>query len=157
MFTADVKLLQWNGWCRRYSTFNVSCLPSITSYGMYPACTLTKVWVYDDYSWNCTVSYIWLLIIFSWKFSAVFIVVALTTYGMVAGKIRFYLKAAEADAEVEKKANYLAVLALSDHEQLCFWPSTVAAAIVILASIETRAHTSFRRVIEVWILTSSKF
>ncbi|XP_020232675.1 cyclin-SDS isoform X2 [Cajanus cajan] len=48
----------------------------------------------------------------------------------------FYLKAANADAVVEKRVKYLAVLALSGLEQICYWPSTVAAAIVILACLE---------------------
>nr|QYW07146.1 cyclin-SDS [Dimocarpus longan] len=61
----------------------------------------------------------------------------------------FYLKAARADAEVEKMAKYLAVLALSDQEQLCYWPSTVAAGVVILASLESHQDTSFQRVIEI--------
>ncbi|KAL5763060.1 hypothetical protein ACOSP7_019324 [Xanthoceras sorbifolium] len=61
----------------------------------------------------------------------------------------FYLKAARADAEVEKMAKYLAVLALSDHDQLCYWPSTVAAGVVILASLESHKDTSFQQVIEI--------
>ncbi|PRQ41018.1 putative cyclin [Rosa chinensis] len=48
----------------------------------------------------------------------------------------FYLKAAEADEEVETRAKYLAGLQLSDPVQLCYWPSTVAAALVILASLQ---------------------
>ncbi|WVZ09921.1 hypothetical protein V8G54_014451 [Vigna mungo] len=48
----------------------------------------------------------------------------------------FYLKAANADAVVEKRVKYLAVLTLSSHEQLCYWPSTVAAALVVLAGLE---------------------
>ncbi|XP_057443216.1 cyclin-SDS [Lotus japonicus] len=48
----------------------------------------------------------------------------------------FYLKAANADLVVEKRVKYLAVLALSANEQLRFWPSTVAAALVILACLE---------------------
>ncbi|XP_050373883.1 cyclin-SDS [Argentina anserina] len=48
----------------------------------------------------------------------------------------FYLQAAEADEEVETRAKYLAMLQLTDPGQLCYWPSTVAAAVVILASLE---------------------
>ncbi|XP_047160020.1 cyclin-SDS [Vigna umbellata] len=48
----------------------------------------------------------------------------------------FYLKAANADAVIEKRVKYLAVLTLSSHEQLCYWPSTVAAALVVLAGLE---------------------
>ncbi|XP_021909788.1 cyclin-SDS [Carica papaya] len=65
----------------------------------------------------------------------------------------FYLKAAKADAEMEKKVKYLAVLALSDHEQLCYWPSTVAAGLVILASMENNQNTSCKRVIEIHVRT----
>ncbi|KAL8535852.1 hypothetical protein ACS0TY_011479 [Phlomoides rotata] len=46
----------------------------------------------------------------------------------------FYLKAARANENVEKTAKYLALLTLMGHQQLCFWPSTVASALVILAS-----------------------
>ncbi|KAL2347804.1 hypothetical protein Fmac_001804 [Flemingia macrophylla] len=53
---------------------------------------------------------------------------------------RFYLKAANADAVVEKRVEYLAVLALSGLEQICYWPSTVAAAIVILACLEVNQN-----------------
>ncbi|XP_056166071.1 cyclin-SDS-like [Syzygium oleosum] len=48
----------------------------------------------------------------------------------------FYSRAARADARVNKRAINLAALALLDHEQLSYWPSTVAAALVILASVE---------------------
>ncbi|KAL6186984.1 hypothetical protein ACLB2K_043100 [Fragaria x ananassa] len=48
----------------------------------------------------------------------------------------FYLQAAEADEKVETRAKYLAMLQLSDPGQLCYWPSTVAAAVVMLASLE---------------------
>lgn len=47
----------------------------------------------------------------------------------------FYLKAARANEKVEKTVKYLAVLALLGHEQLCYWPSTVAAGLVILACV----------------------
>ncbi|KAG6407615.1 hypothetical protein SASPL_130611 [Salvia splendens] len=50
---------------------------------------------------------------------------------------RFYLKAAKANENMEKTAKYLAVLTLMGHQQLCYWPSTVAAALVIIASIAT--------------------
>lgn len=65
---------------------------------------------------------------------------------------RYYLKAAGVDAELEKMVKYLAVLALSDHEQLSYWPSTVAAGLVILASLESRGDSSYLKVIEVEIL-----
>ncbi|XP_022775720.1 cyclin-SDS [Durio zibethinus] len=63
----------------------------------------------------------------------------------------FYLKAAKADADVEKRAKYLAVLALSDHEQLRYWPSTVAAGVVIMASMDGNQHGLYHQVIEVKI------
>ncbi|KAK8488653.1 hypothetical protein V6N12_041711 [Hibiscus sabdariffa] len=47
---------------------------------------------------------------------------------------------AKADADVEKSAKYLAVLALSDHEQLRYWPSTVAAGVVTMASKDRNQH-----------------
>ncbi|XP_057775161.1 LOW QUALITY PROTEIN: cyclin-SDS, partial [Salvia miltiorrhiza] len=47
----------------------------------------------------------------------------------------FYLKAAKANENVGKTAKYLAVLTLMGHQQLCYWPSTVAAGLVIIASI----------------------
>ncbi|KAJ9135687.1 hypothetical protein P3X46_032840 [Hevea brasiliensis] len=65
----------------------------------------------------------------------------------------FYLKAARADAKVEKKARYLAKLALSGHEHLQYWPSTVAAGLVILASLESDQIESYQRVIEVHVRT----
>lgn len=64
----------------------------------------------------------------------------------------FYLKAAEADEEVEARAKYLAVLQLSDPVQLCYWPSTVAAALVILASLEGN-DASRQQVIETHVRT----
>ncbi|KAL4279537.1 hypothetical protein GQ457_03G011050 [Hibiscus cannabinus] len=66
---------------------------------------------------------------------------------------RFYLKASKADAEVEKRAKYLALLALSDHEQLRFWPSTVAAGVVIMASMDANQHGSYHQVIEIHMRT----
>lgn len=56
---------------------------------------------------------------------------------------------------MEKKARYLAKLALSDHEHLRYWPSTVAAGLVILASLESDQIESYQRVIEVKILEQS--
>ncbi|KAK6931662.1 Cyclin, N-terminal [Dillenia turbinata] len=64
----------------------------------------------------------------------------------------FYLKAARADAEVEKKAKNLAVLALIDHKQIGFWPSTVAAGLVILASMAANQDESCQRILEVYLL-----
>lgn len=59
---------------------------------------------------------------------------------------RFYSRAARADARVNKRAINSAALALLDHEQLSYWPSTVAAALVILASVE---DASCKRVMQV--------
>ncbi|CAL0318589.1 unnamed protein product [Lupinus luteus] len=54
----------------------------------------------------------------------------------------FYLKAAKADAVMEKRVKNLSVLALSAHEHVCYWPSTVAAALVILACLEFNQEAS---------------
>ncbi|MED6194085.1 hypothetical protein PIB30_025332 [Stylosanthes scabra] len=62
----------------------------------------------------------------------------------------FYLKAAKADAAVERRVKSLAVLVLSAEEQLCYWPSTVAAAIVILASLQVNQN-AFHTVIGVHV------
>ncbi|RDX75087.1 Cyclin-SDS, partial [Mucuna pruriens] len=64
---------------------------------------------------------------------------------------RFYLKAANTDAVVEKRVKYLAVLALSAHEQLCYWPSTVAAALVILACLEFNQNSSLFKVVGIHV------
>lgn len=69
----------------------------------------------------------------------------------------FYLKAANADAEVESLTRYLAVLSLLDHERLCFWPSTVAAGLVILACLATSRDSSCLRVLEVIKLSAIDF
>ncbi|CAH8252344.1 unnamed protein product [Arabidopsis lyrata] len=66
----------------------------------------------------------------------------------------FYLKAARANPEVERKAKSLAVTSLSDHTQLCFWPSTVAAALVVLACIEHNKISAYQRVIKVHVRTT---
>ncbi|KAH7841278.1 hypothetical protein Vadar_027843 [Vaccinium darrowii] len=63
----------------------------------------------------------------------------------------FYLKAARANKEVEKTAKYLAVVALLGHEQLSYWPSTVAAGLVILASLASNQDASCDRVMEVYL------
>ncbi|CAA6655937.1 unnamed protein product [Spirodela intermedia] len=65
----------------------------------------------------------------------------------------FYLKAAKANVAVEKLAKYLAVLSLLDHERLTFWPSTVAAGVVILASLATDQDDSCNRVMETHVRT----
>ncbi|KAL7149562.1 hypothetical protein ABFS83_05G049600 [Erythranthe nasuta] len=54
----------------------------------------------------------------------------------------FYLKAARANENVEKTTKYLAILTLMGHQQLCYWPSTVAAGLVILASIAANEDAS---------------
>ncbi|CAG7866984.1 unnamed protein product [Brassica rapa] len=65
----------------------------------------------------------------------------------------FYLKAARANPEVEKKARSLAITSLSDHTQLCFWPSTVAAGVVVLACSEHNKISAYQRVIKVHVRT----
>ncbi|KAH1097889.1 hypothetical protein J1N35_014810 [Gossypium stocksii] len=62
---------------------------------------------------------------------------------------KFCLKAAKDDAKVEKRAKYLAVVALSDHDQLRYWPSTVAAGIVVMTSMYVKQHGSYHQVIDV--------
>ncbi|KAL1568643.1 cyclin-SDS-like [Salvia divinorum] len=54
----------------------------------------------------------------------------------------FYLKAAKANENVEKTAKYLAVLTLMGHQKLSYWPSTVAAGLVTIASIATDQDAS---------------
>ncbi|CAH8353848.1 unnamed protein product [Eruca vesicaria subsp. sativa] len=65
----------------------------------------------------------------------------------------FYLKAARANPEIERKAKSLAVTSLADHTQLCFWPSTVAAGLVVLACIEHNKISAYQRVIKVHVRT----
>ncbi|KAK9106585.1 hypothetical protein Syun_022596 [Stephania yunnanensis] len=67
----------------------------------------------------------------------------------------FYLKAANADAVVEKRAKYLAFMSLLDHERLCYWPSSVAAGIVILASLAANRESSCQRVMETHVRTTN--
>ncbi|KAK4423371.1 Cyclin-SDS [Sesamum alatum] len=54
----------------------------------------------------------------------------------------FYLKVARANEDVEKTAKYLAVLTLMGRQQLCYCPSTVAAGLVIVASVATNQDAS---------------
>ncbi|XP_020399264.1 cyclin, N-terminal domain containing protein isoform X3 [Zea mays] len=65
----------------------------------------------------------------------------------------FYLKAANADDRVADLANYLAFISLRNHEQLSFWPSTVAAAVVVLACLATNKESSCHLVTETHIRT----
>ncbi|KAJ0683158.1 putative cyclin domain-containing protein [Helianthus annuus] len=65
----------------------------------------------------------------------------------------FYLKAARSDEEVDKTAKYLAVLALLGHEQLCYWPSTVAASLVSLACLAGDEQSSLQQI--AWIHNGS--
>lgn len=65
---------------------------------------------------------------------------------------RFYLKAARADDDVDKIAKYLAVLALLGHEQLCYWPSTVAASLVILACLAENKQSTYQQITWVYNL-----
>ncbi|KAF8106143.1 hypothetical protein N665_0147s0095 [Sinapis alba] len=63
----------------------------------------------------------------------------------------FYLKAARANPEVERVAKSLAVASLADHTQLCFWPSSVAAGLVVLACIKHNKISAYQRVIKVHV------
>uniref|UniRef100_A0A7N0U7K4 Cyclin-like domain-containing protein n=1 Tax=Kalanchoe fedtschenkoi TaxID=63787 RepID=A0A7N0U7K4_KALFE len=54
--------------------------------------------------------------------------------------LSFYLKAARADIEMAKTAQNLAELALLEPEQLLYWPSTVAASLVILSCIPSNQY-----------------
>ncbi|PWA35938.1 Cyclin, C-terminal domain-containing protein [Artemisia annua] len=65
----------------------------------------------------------------------------------------FYLKAARADEDVDKIAKYLALLALLGHEQLCYWPSTVAASLVILACLAENKQSTYQQI--TWIYDGS--
>ncbi|OIS98361.1 cyclin-sds [Nicotiana attenuata] len=60
----------------------------------------------------------------------------------------FYLKAARATKYMERTAKYLAVLALQGHEHLCYRPSTVASALVILSSSAENLYDSCHLVTE---------
>ena len=64
---------------------------------------------------------------------------------------RFYLKAAKANENLEKTAKYLAVLTLMGHQMLSYWPSTVAAGLVTIASIATDQDASCHLVTKVGI------
>lgn len=50
---------------------------------------------------------------------------------------------------MEKTVKYLSVLALLGHEPLNYWPSSVAAGLVILASTGTNQEESCNNLIEV--------
>ncbi|XP_072991723.1 cyclin-SDS-like [Typha latifolia] len=67
----------------------------------------------------------------------------------------FYLKTVRADAKVEHMARCLAVLTLLDHERLSFWPSTVAAGLVILACLATDQDSSCHTVMETHVRTKN--
>ncbi|KAI3965538.1 hypothetical protein MKW92_018514 [Papaver armeniacum] len=66
-----------------------------------------------------------------------------------------YLKAARADQETEDKAKYLAVLSLTDPELLCYWPSTVAAGLVILAALASNQDSSCQFIMETHLRTKN--
>ncbi|KAL7607475.1 hypothetical protein Lser_V15G15357 [Lactuca serriola] len=65
----------------------------------------------------------------------------------------YYLKAARANQDIDKTAKYLAVLTLLGNEQLCFWPSTVAASLVIIACLANNQHSSHQQI--AWIHNGS--
>ncbi|CAH8388929.1 unnamed protein product [Eruca vesicaria subsp. sativa] len=65
----------------------------------------------------------------------------------------FYLKAARASPEIERVAKSFAVTSLADHTQLCFWPSSVAAGLVVLACIKHNKISAYQRVVKVHVRT----
>ncbi|KFK33406.1 hypothetical protein AALP_AA5G008600 [Arabis alpina] len=65
----------------------------------------------------------------------------------------FYLEAAKANPQVENKAKSLAIMALSDYSLLRYWPSTLAAAFVVLACRQNNDHEAYTRAIEVHVRT----
>nr|XP_009413751.2 PREDICTED: cyclin-SDS-like [Musa acuminata subsp. malaccensis] len=67
----------------------------------------------------------------------------------------FYLKAARADANVQNLSKYLAVLSLLDHERLSYWPSSIAAGLVILACLATNHDDSCQMVMETHVRTKN--
>lgn len=76
---------------------------------------------------------------------------------MIENNLRFYLKAAGADTELENRAKNFALHVLSDQVQFCYFPSTIAAAVVILASLGEIQEGPSQRVIEVEIQENSYF
>ncbi|KAL8160158.1 hypothetical protein V2J09_001695 [Rumex salicifolius] len=64
-------------------------------------------------------------------------------------KFQFYLKAAAADREMESLAEKLAEIAMFDHKLLQFWPSSIAAGIVMLVCLAANRDQSCQRVMEV--------
>lgn len=148
--TADAKWWQWSGWYKRFSTFNVHCLPYTTSYGtvhILSAQRLTGRLIFSLFIvFSCVgPTFETLQIPITWLIW-VKKVISLSITEIWITDCRFYSRAARADARVNKRAINLAALALLDHEQLSYWPSTVAAALVILASVE---DASCKRVMQV--------
>ncbi|KAI3982864.1 hypothetical protein MKX01_010347 [Papaver californicum] len=74
-----------------------------------------------------------------------------TTYNF----LWFYLKAARADEEMEDKVKYLAVLSLMDPELLCYWPSVVAAGLVILSVLASNQDSSCHFIMETHLGTKN--
>ncbi|KAJ8564792.1 hypothetical protein K7X08_001252 [Anisodus acutangulus] len=69
----------------------------------------------------------------------------------------FYLKAARASEYLERTTKYLAVLALLGHENLCFRPSTVASALVILALSAANLYASCHLVTKTHAIIEDKY
>ncbi|KAI3920151.1 hypothetical protein MKX01_017808 [Papaver californicum] len=67
----------------------------------------------------------------------------------------FYLKAARADEEMEDRAKYLAVLSLMDPDLLCYWPSTVAAGLVILSALASNQDSACQFIMETHVRTKN--
>ncbi|MCL7042510.1 hypothetical protein MKW94_029568 [Papaver nudicaule] len=74
-----------------------------------------------------------------------------TTYSF----LWFYLKAARADEEMEDRAKYLAVLSLMDPDLLCYWPSTVAAGLVILSALVSNDDSACQSIMETHVRTKN--
>ncbi|KGN50819.2 cyclin-SDS-like [Cucumis sativus] len=67
----------------------------------------------------------------------------------------FYLKAAGANSDLENRAKNFAVLVLAEKVQFCYFPSTIAAAVVILASLGEKQDAPSERVIEIHVRTEN--
>ncbi|XXG81795.1 hypothetical protein AAC387_Pa09g2364 [Persea americana] len=74
-----------------------------------------------------------------------------TTYNF----LWFYLTAARADEGIDDRTKYLARLSLFDPQCLRFWPSTVAAGLVILSSLASNRDSSCQHVMETHVRTKN--
>ncbi|KAI3905147.1 hypothetical protein MKX01_017393 [Papaver californicum] len=67
----------------------------------------------------------------------------------------FYLKAAREDEEIKDRAKYLAVLSLIEPDLLCYWPSTVAADLVILLALASNQDSAWQFIMETHVRTKN--